>query len=504
MSLNKKLNLTLVFVTTLILLAAGCWNVYSIRAAEMARLQQDADLILRRLDTTLPQTLWDFAPNQAKIIIAGELNNPAVVGVRILDGENKVFTEAAANSAKVSDAAGILKVEKPLFFSQAGTPQKVGVVELSLTTEKVVDTVNQAIITRALEIIILDVLLSIALAFALGRMVMRPLAKVLHSVNAIIADRDLGRRIGIRSRDELGELALSIDEFLEDIHQLVTEMSNATHSIQNIAHSIVTSYQALHAEVQLQRKTITSLHRAVEEIAQTARDVQRKSSETTELVGITQEDTSLGLRHVRNTAEKITDLSGDVGRSAEAIDQLKQNVDAISHVLDVIVSVADQTNLLALNAAIEAARAGETGRGFAVVADEVRSLAQRTQDSTREISSNLELLNRSTEKTVTAMRDSVPKARQSIDSSKDTGASIERISANVNSIQEYAREIKMAAEDQNISIGRMENCFGDISAAIEQTLRVADATKQLNQDLVSTLSTLQNLAKRFKTGAARN
>lgn len=501
MSLNKKLNLTLVLVTTLILSGAGLWNVYSIRHQELQRLEQDARLILQRLHTTLPQTLWDFAPQQAQIIIDGERNNPVVVAIQIQDGENAVFAKTEKDVFQSLATDSLLAIEQPLVFYKDGVAQNLGSVKLSVTKEKVFESVNQTILSRAIEILLLELVLSIALAYALGHMVMSPLSRVLHSINGIIADRDLSRRIRFQSRDELGSLACSIDEFLDDINLLVTEMNQVAHTIQATAQSALNSHQTLHTEIHQQRGAITQLKTAIGDISETARQVQHKSGETADLVGIAQEDTGIGLRHVRDTAEKISDLSDDVGKSAEAITQLKLNVDAISQVLDVIVTVAEQTNLLALNAAIEAARAGDTGRGFAVVADEVRSLAQRTQQSTREITSNLEQLNLSTDKTVTAMRDSVPKARQSIDSAKNTGASIDRISSNVNRIQQHAREINAATDNQNSAIVRIQNCFGDINQSIEHTLAVANTAEQLNRDLVTTLTNLQNLAGRFKTRA---
>ena len=82
--------------------------------------------------------------------------------------------------------------------------------------------------------------------------------------------------------------------------------------------------------------------------------------------------------HVKNGHDILSEAEKSLSR-------LKENMDSIEKVIDIIIAISDQTNLLALNAAIEAARAGEYGRGFAVVADEIRRLAEQSQASTMQI-----------------------------------------------------------------------------------------------------------------------
>jgi methyl-accepting chemotaxis protein len=131
---------------------------------------------------------------------------------------------------------------------------------------------------------------------------------------------------------------------------------------------------------------------AMQQLSLAVADVSQSTQKTSTQSIEAQASLNENIQRAGLAADNIELLVNLIEESSKVILGLKDEVNQITTVLNVITSIADQTNLLALNAAIEAARAGEAGRGFSVVADEVRALATRSQESTVEISKLVEVI----------------------------------------------------------------------------------------------------------------
>jgi len=194
-------------------------------------------------------------------------------------------------------------------------------------------------------------------------------------------------------------------------------------------------------EVQNIQSSIDHLQQSIALIAENTGVAMSLSNETTDNV-------NGGNQIIHQTKDVIEQLSNNFHEASETIDKLKLETENIGSVLSAIQDISEQTNLLALNAAIEAARAGEQGRGFAVVADEVRTLAKRTHDSTHEIQTMIESLQKGAQSAVTLMKRSTTDAEKGVKIIAKADGSLNLINSAMTEMNEKSQQIQKASEEQ--------------------------------------------------------
>ena len=320
--------------------------------------------------------------------------------------------------------------------------------------------------------------------------------ELLHLLSKM-AKGDFTERANPQGSDELAQLQKAANATSEQLRSMIMDLSSATEELSSSVLQISNVIKASSEGVVSQKVETEQVATAMNQMAATIQEIAQTTGTAAKMADKANKEADNGNRVVSTTIASIRELTGEIEKASEVIDDLRKNSDDIGSVLDVIKDIAEQTNLLALNAAIEAARAGEQGRGFAVVADEVRTLAGRTQQSTEEIESMIEHLQSGAQNAVQVMQRSRVRSKDTVDQASRAGESLQIITSSATEISSMNTQIASAAEEQGMVAEKVNQKVVKISHIADQASENAEEMVSTNQRLNSLAETLRVMTSKF-------
>ncbi|PTY36396.1 hypothetical protein BGP77_03605 [Saccharospirillum sp. MSK14-1] len=306
--------------------------------------------------------------------------------------------------------------------------------------------------------------------------------------------------IELNRRDELGDLARTIDFLRSFLHEMINDLERNATALQNAVGKLDTMSGGIARTTAEQSDLSHQVATAIEEMEAASREVAGNASETAEATSHTEKLARSGGDSMQRAQQTMQKLVNDTESTAESITRLAQESENVGSVLTVIKGIAEQTNLLALNAAIEAARAGEQGRGFAVVADEVRSLAEKTQQSTVEIQNILESIRGGAEESVRAMETGRVQTESTASQVVEVGTHLDEILVAITQINEKNQQIATAAEEQTSVAGSLSELIMKIRNLAEDTSGESRDAHALSEELSTLASDFNRHLTRLRSG----
>jgi methyl-accepting chemotaxis protein len=265
----------------------------------------------------------------------------------------------------------------------------------------------------------------------MARLITRPVKESVEVIKKV-AEGDLTQDIHVSSRDEIGELAESVNVMRKKMGEAVG---------QSMAISSVLSDSSSQ-----QAASIEETSASLDEMASMTRRNADNTSEANNLMAAVRE----AIEKSNKAMTELTRSMTDIARASEETQKIIKNID----------EVAFQTNLLALNAAVEAARAGEAGAGFAVVADEVRNLALRATDSAKN--------------TANLIQDIVNKVRGGEKLVSVTNDAFGSVITSAKKVQELMEEIAAASKEQSDGIHQINSAVAEMNRVTQQNAANAE------------------------------
>jgi methyl-accepting chemotaxis protein len=419
----------------------------------------------------------------------------SIVNMVVSSQSSEVMYEQAAKAIRTTSsdqpgaASDVSRAPSGAHLSAQVDPTATSNDERAAETAVAIATANRKLVLWSCASMVIAALAVMGFAHTMAGRLIEPIHATIDVLKEIADSKDLTKRLTESGSDEFNDLHRSLNQLLGSIHQFVSHVAADAATLNEASAELSSTATNLSAGAIQSKGQSATVSSAAEEMAINMKNIAQSTKQM-----------STGMRWVASSVEQMTSTISEIAQSAERsatvaaeatrlaevsnakIGQLGSAADEIGKVIEVIQDIAEQTNLLALNATIEAARAGEAGKGFAVVATEVKELAKQTASATDDIRRRIEAIQSSTGEAV---------------------QSIAEIGEAIRNVNDVARTIASAVEEQSITTREIAKNVSDSASAADMVARGVNESAAASEEITRNIVGIDEAAKDTTVAATK-
>lgn len=337
--------------------------------------------------------------------------------------------------------------------------------------------------------------------------VVRPINRVTRQLQDIMqlieeGHGDLTKRIDLKAKDEMGQLAKGINSFLEMLQNIIGSITTSCEKLSARQEIVVTNVDQATEGAHSTSATLEEIAAGMEEVAASVTVVYNETDGAKDAVTEVAKQADSGASYADSIKERAETLNQSAKETKQEVVKIVAEIDTaitdslekgrevsrISTLTDDILGIAHKTNLLALNASIEAARAGEAGRGFAVVADEIRQLA----DNSKSTANNIQEISVEVVKSVEELSENASRLLEFVNTRvladyDSMGATGQQYATDAETVSKLMYQISYSTEQLSVIMEKVQQANEGISTTVSQSAEgvnsVVGTTTELAEEM---------------------